>query len=173
MRRVLVVGSGGSGKSTFADALGRSTGLPVVHLDRHFWQPGWVPTPRDEWAAMQRAMVAEDEWILDGNYSGTIDVRLARADTVILLDLGRWRCLWRMLTRTLRQLGKEVTAPGCPDRFEWEFTRWVWSYPRRSRPRILAAIERGPDVAFYRLRMPAEVVGFLDDVRTGRVAGPR
>jgi adenylate kinase family enzyme len=170
----MVVGSGGSGKSTFADALGERTGLPVVHLDRHFWRPGWVETPRDEWRAVQAEMVAADEWILDGNYSSTIDVRLTRADTMILLDLSRWRCLGRILIRTLRQLGEDITAPGCPDRFEWEFTRWVWSYPDRSRPKILAAAERrATELDFVRLRGPSEVRKFLDDLHTRPVGDGR
>lgn len=164
MQRVLVVGSGGAGKTTFSDELGTRTGLPVVHLDRHFWKPGWVATPIDEWRARQEVFVAPDAWILDGNYSGTLDVRLARADTVVLLDMGRFRCLWRVAKRTIRNWGRSVTAPGCPDRFELEFTRWVWGYPRRSRPRILDAVDRATLVVdFVRLRTPQQVRQFLQD----------
>ena len=163
MRRVLVVGSGGAGKTTFANELGDRTGLPVIHLDQHFWQPGWVETPRDTWRAKQASMVAADAWILDGNYSGTIDVRLARADTVVLLDLGRVRCVFRVVKRTMCNRGREVTAVGCPDRFDRDFTKWVWSYPRRSRPRILDAVRRAGDhMTFVRLRTPREVRAFLE-----------
>lgn len=169
MQRVLVVGSGGAGKSTFSDELGTRTGLPVVHLDRHFWKPGWVPTPRDDWRARQEVFVAADAWILDGNYSGTLDVRLARADTIVLLDMGRFRCLWRVVKRTIRNWGRAVTAPGCPDRFELEFTRWVWAYPARSRPRILDAVDHCTrEVDFVRLRTPQQVRQFLHDAARTR-----
>jgi adenylate kinase family enzyme len=95
MKRVAIVGSGGVGKSTFADELGRRTGIPVVHLDQRFWKPGWVETPRDAWIDVQREIVAQDSWIVDGNYGGTFNVRFERADTVIILTLPRWRCVFR------------------------------------------------------------------------------
>ena len=81
MDRVAVVGPVGAGKSTFAAALGERTGLPVVHLDRHFWHPGWVETPRDEWRRRQAELFAGDRWIADGNYGRTFDERFSRADT--------------------------------------------------------------------------------------------
>jgi adenylate kinase family enzyme len=69
------VGSGGAGKTTFARELARRTGLPVVHLDHLYWKPGWVETPRDEWRMVQDERLTATEWIADGNYSGTFNVR--------------------------------------------------------------------------------------------------
>ena len=171
----MVVGSGGAGKSTFADALGASTGLPVTHLDAHFWKPGWVETPQEQWRAVQARMVAEDAWILDGNYSGTIDVRFARADTVILLDLNRVRCVWRVTRRTLGSMGEERTAAGCPDRFDIAFIRFIWTYRKRSRWKILAgADERASQVELVRLRTPKQLRRFLSEIdRTGRAVDDR
>jgi adenylate kinase family enzyme len=83
MRRVAVVGSGGAGKSAFSEELGRRTGLPVIHLDRHYWKPGWVETPPDEWGALQSGLLTGADWIVDGNYRGTFDICFERADTVI------------------------------------------------------------------------------------------
>ena len=176
MRRVLVVGSGGAGKSTFADALGAHTGLPVTHLDAHFWKPGWVETPPDEWRAVQQRLIAADEWIIDGNYSATIDVRLPRADMVILLDMGRVRCVSRVVWRTLRHHGQARTAAECPDRFDWSFIRnFVWTYPTRSRTKVIAAAEQHRDhLDFVRLRTPKQVRRFLtDQERTGRAVDDR
>jgi adenylate kinase family enzyme len=68
VQRVAVVGSGGSGKSTLADRLGELTGLPVTHLDRLYWQPGWVATDDDRWRQLQAGLVAGERWIVDGNY---------------------------------------------------------------------------------------------------------
>ena len=89
MRRVLVIGSGGAGKSTFAARLAARTGLPLIHLDACFWRSGWDPTPPDEWARRVADLMSRQEWVMDGNYGGTLDARLAACDTVIFLDVPR------------------------------------------------------------------------------------
>jgi len=162
--RVAVVGSGGAGKSTFARDLGARTAIPVVHLDRSFWHPGWVETPRNEWREVQAGLVAADRWILDGNYGGTLDVRFERADTVIVLGLARWRCVARVLRRSVANLGRSVQAEACPERIDPAFARWVWRYPVDSRPRLDAAIARHPHLDVVELTSPAEVRRFLDQV---------
>jgi adenylate kinase family enzyme len=178
MQRVAIVGSGGAGKSTFAGELGRLTGLPVVHLDRHHWHPGWVETPPDQWHTVLSELVAADCWILDGNYGGTFDLRFSRADTVIVLALSRWHCVSRVLWRTLRNRGREVQAAGCPERFDRKFVRWVWRYQIDSRPRLDAALARHRDrLRVIELRSPAEVRAFLGATAGGgsvrKAAPPR
>jgi adenylate kinase family enzyme len=139
MRRVLVIGSGGAGKSTLSAQLSKRLGLPLIGLDILYWKPGWVPTPADEWSERVRVFSSQDAWVMDGNYGGTLDARLARCDTVIFLDLPRLVCLWRIITRAARYLGR--TRPdmpaGCPERLSWEFVVWVWAYRARRRPQIL------------------------------------
>jgi adenylate kinase family enzyme len=142
MQRVAIVGPGGAGKSTFADELGRRTGISVVHLDQYFWKPNWVPTPRDEWRELQVGLFSGDRWIADGNYGGTLDARLSRADTVIVLTLPRWQCTWRAFKRSLQHRGEAIQAEGCPERFDLKFLWWVWRYPIDSRPRLNQAIDR-------------------------------
>lgn len=162
MNRVAVVGSGGAGKSTFARELGRRTGLPVVHLDRHYWRPGWVETPREEWAALQADLFSGDRWVADGNYGGTVDVRFARADTVILLTLPRLACLVGALRRSLANYGTAVQAAGCPERVSFAFLRWIWRYDKDSRLRLDAALDRHRDhVEVVELRSRREVQAFL------------
>lgn len=162
MRRVVILGPGGAGKSTLARRLGERTGLPVVHLDRHYWHPGWVETPVDEWRLVQRRLLAGDAWIADGNYSRTLDERLPRADTVILLDFPLWRAVPRVVRRTLRDWGKDVQASGCPERLDRQFLWWVATYRRRSRPRVLAAIaEYGRHAEVRVIRSPRGVRRFL------------
>src|SRR5690349_18913828 len=99
MKRVVVIGSGGSGKSTFSRELGRATGIPVIHLDREFWRPGWEETPKDEWNALVAELLAGESWIMDGNFGGTREMRMQAADTIIFLDLPRRVCLYRILKR--------------------------------------------------------------------------
>lgn len=136
MERVAIVGSGGAGKSTWARALADRTGLPLTHLDRHFWRPGWEEMPRDEWRAFQQELVAEPRWILDGNYGGTMDIRLPAADTVFIFGIHHARCTASVIRRTLRDLGKPTQADGCPERFKLDFLRYVWTYPKKARVRL-------------------------------------
>jgi len=84
-RRVVVTGLAGSGKSTFSRSLAAITGSPVIHLDLHFWKPGWVAPTQGEWREKQRRVLAGDAWIADGNYHETLDLRLERADTIVVL----------------------------------------------------------------------------------------
>ena len=168
MRRVVIVGPGGAGKTTLADELGRRTGLPVVHLDRHFWHPGWVETPRAEWRAAQQELFSGHEWIADGNYGATLDERLPRADTVLFCDFRAWRTLPRVIRRVRRGRGTDVQAVGCPERWDVKFLWWVVRYRRRSRPQVeraIAELASGADV--YVLRTPRAVADFLTSTSTG------
>jgi adenylate kinase family enzyme len=143
---VVVIGSGGAGKSTFAVELGRRTGLPVVHLDRHFWRPGWVATPDDEWEARVRELVAADRWVMDGNYGGTMPIRFERADTVVFLDLPRVICLLSVIWRSFRHLRtpRPDMSEGNPEKLDPAFLQWIWNYPRRNRPQVLRQLEALP-----------------------------
>jgi adenylate kinase family enzyme len=162
MKRVAIVGPGGAGKTTFARRLGERTGLPVVHLDELYWRPGWVGTPDDEWRETVTRLAAADEWILDGNYSRTLDVRARAADTVLLFDYAPLGNLARALRRSLSNYGKEMQAPGCPEHFDVEFLRWILNYRTRSRPRVLEHLETcGPDVDVRVLRRPRDARRFL------------
>ncbi|HEX8180707.1 MAG TPA: DNA topology modulation protein [Pyrinomonadaceae bacterium] len=176
MKKVLVIGSGGAGKSTFARRLGLLLNIEVVHLDMLYWQPGWVELPKPEWRQMVEELTEREAWIMDGNYSGTLDVRFAACDTLIFLDLPRLVCLRRIIRRraAYRRRNRPDMAAGCHERLTLEFVRWVWNYPQRSRPKILALFkEHAHHKRMIRLRSPAEVERFLADLaRTvGATAG--
>jgi adenylate kinase family enzyme len=146
MRRVSIIGSGGAGKSTLAVRVAERLALPVVHLDARYWQPGWVPMPADAWRRDVEALIAMPAWVMDGNYGGTLDVRLAASDTVVFLDLPRLVCLWRIVRRAIQHRGRSRPdmAPGCPEQVTWEFVRWVWTYPTRRRPDVLRRLAALP-----------------------------
>jgi adenylate kinase family enzyme len=143
-RRIAVIGCGGSGKSTLARALGERRGLPVVHLDLLYWKPGFVASDEEDFVSAQRKLVAGDSWVLDGNYGGTMEIRLATADMVVFLDTPTAVSLLRVLRRQLAGmvLGRSHLGPDYPERLSLEFLSYVAGYRRTRRPRIL---ERCPD----------------------------
>lgn len=164
MKKILILGSGGAGKSSFARRLGLRLGIPVVHLDALYWQPGWVERSVPEWEDIQRDAAARDAWIMDGNYSGTLNTRLAVCDTVIFLDLPRTLCLWRVIKRSFKYRGRTRPdmAAGCEERIDPEFLKWVWRYPQRSRPRVLDLLEKNADrLVIVHLRSTMEVKQYL------------
>jgi adenylate kinase family enzyme len=175
VKRVAVIGSGGAGKSVFSRELGRRTGLPVIHLDREFWGPGWVPMDDAPWEAKVRELVAADRWITDGNYSGTMDIRFARADTVVFLDIPRLVCVAAAIARSLRYRNdpRPDMTEGNPERFDRAFLAWIWSYPRTRRPKILRKLEAlPPAVQVVRLTSRRAMREWLAAVGPARSAVP-
>jgi adenylate kinase family enzyme len=165
-KRIMVVGSGGAGKTTFAIKLREITGLPVIHLDRHNWKPGWVPTPQAEWKEIVRNLAATDEWIIDGNYGGTLGIRARRCDMIIFFDFNRLVSLWGAVKRATLQRGRmrPDISEGCPERLNAAFLRWIWSYNKLSRPKVVGAIEEALEgTAIVTLRNRREVRTFLRD----------
>ncbi|MFS0727664.1 DNA topology modulation protein [Paenibacillus sp. 1P07SE] len=144
MSRILILGSGGSGKSTLAQRLSRILDLPVIHLDRYYWKADWVPTPNEEWDQMVEHFTFEQRWIMDGNYSRTMDLRIKHADVIIYLDLPTWLCLYRILKR--RIMYHKKTRPdmneACPEKIDWPFLKWVWNYRKRSRTNTITKLEQ-------------------------------
>ena len=164
MRRVLVIGRSGGGKTTLARALAERLGVPWISLDRRYWRPGWVETPLAEWTAMQPELVAGEAWVIDGTYHRTLPLRLPRADTVIWIDLPRWLCMARLLWRMVSTCGRvrDDMGPGCPERFDREFLRYSWRYDRVAGPRIRQALATlDPSQTLVILRAPRAVRAFL------------
>jgi adenylate kinase family enzyme len=140
-RRVLILGPSGAGKSTLAVELGSRLGLPVIHLDAHFWQAGWVESERVDFAARVDRLADRPSWVMDGNYSYTMEHRLERADQVIYVHATRWRCLANVIRRWLTNRGRQRPdmADGCPEKIDLEFVRWIlWVQP----PGLRATLHR-------------------------------
>jgi adenylate kinase family enzyme len=169
-RRVVVTGLAGAGKSTFSRALAAKTGLPVIVLDVHFWLPRWTEPAEAVWREKQKRLLAGDDWIADGNYHGTLDLRLERADTVVFLDTRWWICAWRALVRGVRTrpAGFELPA-GCDEsrvrrlRAEWWLAWRIWRVRRSERDAELKILaQHGQHVAVHMLRSRRAVREFLD-----------
>ena len=152
MKRVVILGRGASGKSTLARLLGEITGLPVIELDKVFWRPGLVATPRDQWAVVQEKLVAKNRWIMDGDlgHYDAVEVRLRAADTIIFLDFSLVRCAWRAVRRPRERA---------------DFWLWLLAYRCQSRPILMQAIANHAASAELRvLRDPEALRRFVADV---------
>jgi adenylate kinase family enzyme len=166
MQRVVILGSGGAGKSELARSISHRTGLPIVYLDVIFWQLGWRPAPRHEAARALTAAIARERCILDGNFLGADDgARFQRTDTVIFLDLARATCLGQAIRRLVRdrRSSRPDLPEGCREGLDFSFLRWIWRYPRADRPRVLAVLaDLDPRVEVRQLRSRADVRRYLE-----------
>jgi adenylate kinase family enzyme len=149
MERVVILGRGASGKSTLALRLREITGLRVIELDKVFWQPGPVATPRNQWAEIQRMLISEQGWIMDGDLGpyDAVEVRLRAADTIIFLDFSLVRCAWRAVRRSRERA---------------DFWLWLLRYRRQSRPILMDAIaNHAANATLHVLRNPAALRRFV------------
>jgi len=166
-RRIAVLGSSGAGKSTLAVVLGEVTGLPVVHLDKEHWLPGWTEPDRATWSARLLEIAAQPEWIVDGQYGTSLTERLRRADLAIFLDLPTRVCLWRIVKRWWHYRGRvrPEMGEGCPEKIDFEFVHYVATFRWLQRPKILAAIDAS-GVKTVRLRTRKEQDSFVATVQS-------
>ena len=163
-QRILIIGCPGSGKSTFARRLSAQTGLPIVHLDALYWLPGWVERSREDFDALLQDELEKPCWIIDGNYTRTLAMRLEKCDAVIWLDYGRLNCLTGVLKRILTHLGRvrPDMGAGCPERFDAEFLRYVWSFKKNNDAKIADRIAHAPQAAVLRASSRRELNRRLD-----------
>ena len=143
MKRILILGCCGSGKSTFARQLHSKTQIPIIHLDQEYWQPNWVETPKEKWNSIVKKLAQRDTWIMDGNYSSSLHLRIPRADTIIYLDKSTSTCLYRVGKRVITHYGKvrPDMVEGCPERFDLEFMHYVLTFNLRNRKKLLKKLE--------------------------------
>lgn len=174
MRKVLVIGSPGAGKSTLGKALARLTGLPLYHLDALYWKPNWAKTPNAEWDELLRRLVAEPAWIIDGNYGRTLDIRIQAADTVIWLDKPRLLCEWRVIKRRVTAIGRVRSDMGddCVERLLVDrefvaFLRFIWNFPKASgiEGKLRRLAGEGSGKRIIRLRSDREAAAYLAQLR--------
>jgi adenylate kinase family enzyme len=166
-QRVMVIGSSGAGKSQLGRRLAGALDLPLTDLDDEHWQAGWVEPPEDWWRERNRQLAAGEQWVIEGNYGSTIDIRAARTDLVVLFDLPRLLCVWRVIVRMFKtRFGRQIwrLPKHCQANPDWEplrdfpeFLRYIWRFPAASLPRALARLDTAGVERLVVLRSTAEV----------------
>ncbi|PKV84233.1 topology modulation protein [Streptomyces sp. TLI_146] len=163
MKRIALIGCGGSGKTYLSKRIGTLINAQVTHLDAVYYDDHWNTLPPEKFAAIQEELVAAPAWVIEGNYAGTLPIRLRRADTVIFLDLPAWACLWGIAQRRLRYGGGQNDATGVYDRINWGFIRYVWGYRKSMAPRVRDLIsEHATGAAVHRVTSRRQARELLD-----------
>lgn len=166
--KIMIIGSSGSGKSTFSRKLGEALNISVYHLDVYFWKPGWVETPREEWIEFNKQLVMKQKWIIDGYYGSTMDIRVHAADVIIFFDLSPWITTYRVLKRRIQYHGKTRVDlnEGCPESIDWQFIKYGWNFRRDKRTNIIEKLKKySKDKKVIIIKRPKEARLILNKIR--------
>jgi adenylate kinase family enzyme len=162
MQRIMIIGNAGSGKSTLGRELAARLKLPLHHLDKLFWKPGWQKPDPDVFDESLYKIMAEEKWIIEGNYSRTLQHRAARADTIIFLSISTPVCLYRVIRRRFANTPREDIPADCPERLDMAFLNWVIFYKRRSADSVRTLLKSFSGKNIIELKSGKEVRNFLN-----------
>ncbi len=158
MKRIMIIGCPGSGKSTFARALAEKTSLPLHYLDMMYWNPDRTTKPKEEFRAALRETVALPEWIIDGNYGSTLELRMEACDTVIFLDYPVEVCIAGVEERR----GKpRADMPWVETEPDLEFIEFIKKYNEESRPKVTLLLEKYKEKNIIIFKSRSEADEFL------------
>ncbi len=170
--RILILGPSGGGKTYLARRLGAILSREPTHLDALFWRPGWTSMPQSEWRHVMESLVAPEQWIMDGTYESTLDLRIPAADAIVIVQRSRWACLWGVLRR--KWMYRSRPRPDAPARqpIDAPFLRYIWHYQTRTRPVVESMlVQFGADKIVVRLDGRSALEELLSDLdaREGEV----
>lgn len=166
VNKIIILGSAGSGKSYLSKKIAEHTGFPLTHLDNEYWNIGWVPTPKVEWVDKIKNMIQGDQWIIDGNYNSTLELRYKAADCIIFLDMNRFLCIynvWKRHGKKRSDLPEYLEEK--KDKEFLEFLVWIWNYKKRERDRILQLHKEYPEKLFLVLKSRKAVNRFIKSIK--------
>ena len=173
MKKIAIIGSPGSGKTTLADQPGKLLDIEVFHLDRYFWQSGWKEMPRVDRIEILKDLVRKEQWIIEGTYLSSSEPRLIAADTVIFLDISPLLCLQRIGRRHNKYKGQSRPdlPDGCSDNFNLICILKVQAFPVRGRRTLEQKLRKYKSKQIIWLHSSKEVEDFL--AQQARVAGKK
>lgn len=163
MERIIIIGGNGCGKTTFAKELSDKLNLPLTHLDGLYWRDNWQPVPRNEFDEQLLHKLKEPRWIIDGNISRTIPLRLKYCDTVIYFDFSRIKCVYGAIKRIIKNYGRSRPDMGgyCPERFDFEFLKSVWNFNKNNRRRYYDMLHEATNVKIIILKSHKQLGEFF------------
>lgn len=166
MKMVIIIGCGGSGKSTLTRELSKKVNLPVVHLDKIFWKEDWINISVEEFDKLLNEEIIKEKWILDGNYQRTLKERLKYCDTVIYLDYPRRTCLYGVIKRVLSNYGRVRLdmADGCLERFDLDFMKWIWNFNKTHRDNFYNILKEENDKEIHIFKNRKECNEFIKNL---------
>ncbi|CDQ40781.1 MULTISPECIES: DNA topology modulation protein [Virgibacillus] len=170
MKRIMIIGSGGSGKSTLAKQLGKLLHLPVHHMDAIFWQPGWVAIEREQLVEETINIMKTDNWIIDGNYSASMEIRMQQADTIIFLHYRTIQCLYGIIKRRIQHRNKTRPDMGkdCKEKIDLEFFNWVRTFNKKKAPLIYQRLSKYKNKNILIFKNRKELNNFLKNLNHHR-----
>lgn len=156
MKRAVVIGCSGSGKSVFSRKLRDVTGLTLYYLDMIWHKPDGTNILRDEFDEKLRSIISRDSWIIDGNYQRTLETRMKACDTVFLFDLPTETCIEGALSRIGK---KREDMPWFENELDPQFRQWIESFRENQLPEIYRLLEKyknGRQIVIFRTREQAD-----------------
>lgn len=146
MKRIMIFGRPGSGKAVFSYEISQKTGIPVYHLDRFFYINNWKERDKNDFMHIQKEMVNQKRWIIDGNCTQSLEVRFEKSDLIVYFDFGRLKCLYRILKRHLyKENYIHDRAPDCLEKITFKFLKYMWFFEKRVREKIKIAQKQYPE----------------------------
>ena len=167
-KRILIIGSAGSGKTVLSNQLSKKLDIEVTHLDKVYWLPNWEKKPVDFCEEITKELVLKDEWILDGNYIQTLETRLQKADLVIFLNVNRFICIHSLFKR--KRLSKKNLidrsdlADGCVDKLDFSFLRWAFVFNSSYGPKLMEVIKKYPHVDLKVFNKREDAIQFIENM---------
>lgn len=169
-KRIIILGPGGSGKTTLAKFISKQTGIEAIHLDKEFWLPNWERRAEADWKEKISKIVDKDSWVMDGNYLDSLGLRLEKADLVIMLDINIRTCVQSIFFRTIKAhfIKRDDLAEGCTDTFNslrTDFVNWTKQFKTAYFPQLMDLCVKYPNVDLKLFRTRKSARNFIERIK--------